>query len=130
MCDYSLELYRSRPAVHGEQYRLHRFRTGTLGFADPANCTTAVCMPTGARLQLQGLDESLQFSLGVGADEQVTMICLPFRGNTHRDGIRFANGRELLLQYINIGVTAMLTPRDLIEVLDLEMDLERDRVDA
>ena len=31
MCDYSLELYRSRPAVHEEQYTLQRFRSGTIG---------------------------------------------------------------------------------------------------
>jgi hypothetical protein len=130
MCDYSLELYRSRPAVQGEEYQLHRFRSGTLGFVDPVDCATAVCMPTGARLRLQGLDKSVQLAFGVGADEQVTMVCLPFRGNTHRDGVRFANGREVLLQNINVGVSAMLAPRDLVKILDLEAEVERDRVDA
>ena len=46
MCDYSLEIYRSRPAVQGEQYTLHRFRSGTIGFVAPADCTTAVCNNT------------------------------------------------------------------------------------
>lgn len=130
MCDYSLELYRSRPAVQGEQYRLQRFRSGTLGFVDPADCSTAVCMPAGARLRLHGLDQSLQIRLGVGADAEVVMIRLPHRGNTHCDGVRFANGRELLLQAINIGVSAMLMPRDLARLLDLEEETEADRVDA
>ena len=59
MCDYSLELYRSRPAVHEEQYTLQRFRSGTIGFISGTDCDTAVCMPTGARLRLQGLSEWL-----------------------------------------------------------------------
>lgn len=130
MCDYSLELYRSRPAVQGEQYPLRRFRSGTLGFADPADCMTAVCMPTGARLRLHGLDESLQRSLGVGHEAEVTMIRLPARGNTHCDGVRFANGREILLQDLNAGTCAMLVPRDLAKVLDLVAEPEHSRADA
>lgn len=130
MCDYSLELYRSRPAAHGEEYQLHRFRSGTLGFADPTDCATAVCMAEGVRLRLHGLAESLQVSLDVGPDAEVTMVRLPFRGNTHCDAVRFANGRELLLQHLNIGVSAMLAPRDLVEVLQLNTEETPDRVDA
>ena len=52
MCDYSLELYRSRQAVNEEHYTLHRFRSGTLGFVVESDCTTAICMPAGARLRL------------------------------------------------------------------------------
>jgi hypothetical protein len=129
MCDYSLELYRSRPAVHGEQYQLHRFRSGTLGFADPTDCAVAVCVPEGARLRLHGLAESLQILLDVGPDAEATMVRLPFRGNNHCDAVRFANGRELLLQHLNVGVSAMLAPRDLVKVLALAEE-ERDRVDA
>ena len=130
MCDYSLELYRSRTAVHGEQYQLHRFRSGTLGFADPIDCATAVCMPEGARLRLHGLADSLQVFLDVGPDAEVTMVRLPFRGNNHCDAVRFANGRELLLQHLNVGVSAMLAPRDLVKVLQLDAEEEHDRVDA
>ena len=32
MCDYSLELYRSRPATKNETVTLHRFPSGTMGF--------------------------------------------------------------------------------------------------
>ena len=130
MCDYSLELYRSRPAVQGEEYQLQRFRSGTLGFADPTDCATAVCMPAGARLRLHGLAQALQMSLNVGPDAEVTMVRLRFRGNTHCDAVRFANGRELLLQHLNVGVSAMLVPRDLVKVLALDAEKERDRVDA
>jgi hypothetical protein len=119
MCDYSLEIYRSRPAVQEEQYSLHRFRSGTVGFVHPADCHTAVCMPTGARLRLEGINETVQRAYCVGAFESVVMMRLPFRGNTHRDGVRFSDGREVLLQSLNVGVSAMLEPRDLDELLDL-----------
>ena len=57
MCDYSLEIYASRPAVQGEQYVLHRFRSGTAGFVSAVDCNTAVCMPAGAKLRLEAIDE-------------------------------------------------------------------------
>ena len=120
MCDYSLELYRSRQAVNEEHYTLHRFGSGTLGFIAATDCTTAVCMPAGARLRLDGLDKRLQRALRVGPTEVVVMIRLPFRNNTHRDGVRFANGREVVLQSLNAGLSAMLVPRDLTAIFDLK----------
>jgi len=130
MCDYSLEIYRSRPAVQGEQYMLHRFRSGTIGFVAPADCFTAVCMPAGARLRLEGINEAVQRALNVRPIEAVEMIRLPFRGHTHRDGVRFADGRELLLQSLNIGTAATLAPRDLAELFDLKAGVRPDLVEV
>jgi hypothetical protein len=120
MCDYSLELYRSRQAVNDEHYTLHRFGSGTLGFIADGDCTTAICMPAGVRLRLDGLDKRLQRSLRVGATEEVVMIRHPFRNHTHCDGVRFANGREMVLQDLNAGLSAMLVPRDLTAIFDLQ----------
>jgi hypothetical protein len=120
MCDYSLELYRSRQAVNEEHYTLHRFGSGTLGFIAESDCTTAICMPAGVRLLLDGLDKRLQRGLRVGATEEVVMIRLPFRNHTHRDGVRFANGREVMLQDLNTGLSAILVPRDLTAIFDLK----------
>ena len=120
MCDYSLELYQSRQAVNDEHYTLHRFGSGTLGFIAAGDCTTAICMPAGARLRLEGLDKRLQRSLRVGAIEEVVMTRHPFRNHTHRDGVRFANGRNVVLQDLNAGLSAMLVPRDLTEIFDLQ----------
>ncbi len=119
MCDYSLELYRSRPAVQEEQYTLHRFPSGTLGFVAGTDCETAVCMPTGARLGLQGISETAQRAFAVGPAEEVVMTRLEVTGHAHRDAVRFANGREVLLQSLNAGVSARLAPRDLEAVLGL-----------
>ena len=44
MCDFSLELYRSRPARVGERYETPRFPSGTVGFIAPGDVSTAVCM--------------------------------------------------------------------------------------
>lgn len=119
MCDYSLELYRSRPAVQEEQYTLHRFPSGTMGFVAKTDCETAVCMPAGARLSLEGISEAVQRTFAIGPSEEVVMTRLDVTGHAHRDAIRFANGREVLLQSLNAGVSARLAPRDLEEVLGL-----------
>ena len=120
MCDYSLELYRSRPATQGEQYTLHRFPSGTMGFVAGTDCETAVCMPAGARLSLQGINETVQRAFSLGPAEEVTMTRLEVTGHAHRDAVRFGNGREVLLQSLNAGVTCTLAPRDLTEVLGLK----------
>ena len=87
-------------------------------------------MPAGARLRLEGLDEAVQRALHVGPAEAVEMIRLPHRGHTHRDGIRFADGREVLLESLNVGATATLAPRDLIELFDLNADARLDLVEV
>ena len=119
MCDYSLELYRSRPAAQEERYTLHRFPSGTMGFVAGTDCETAVCMPAGARLRLEGISDTVQRTFAVGPAEEVVMTRLDVTGHAHRDAFRFANGREVLLQSLNAGVSARLAPRDLEEVLGL-----------
>jgi hypothetical protein len=108
MCDYSLELYRSRPAVQEEQYTLHRFPSGSMGFIAGRDCETAVCMPADAHLRLEGIGETVQRAFAVGPAEEVVMARLDGRGHVHRDAVRFSNGREVLLQSLNAGITAEL----------------------
>jgi hypothetical protein len=115
MCDYSLAHFPNRLAVEGEQLVVHRFATWTLGLA-PARCgwkqllfpsrLPAVCVPPGARLRLYDIPEDLQRRLGVGAVEEVTFIEQSLEAFTFRDGIRFANGREILLQQLTCGQRA------------------------
>jgi hypothetical protein len=101
--------------VEGEQLLVHRFTTETLGLA-PACCgwkqllfpsrVPAVCVPPGALLRLYDIPEDLQRRLGVGAVEVVTFIEQSLEAFTYRDGIRFANGREILLQQLMCGQRA------------------------
>jgi hypothetical protein len=106
MCDYSLELYRSVPAVAGESYKLVRFGTGSMGFVAGASCDTAACMPAGAHLRLEGIDPALQQTLGLEDTEQVVMTHL--EGGLHKDAVRFDNGREISLQSLNPGLIATM----------------------
>ncbi|MBI3197445.1 MAG: hypothetical protein HYZ40_08035 [Rhodospirillales bacterium] len=106
MCDYSLELYRSRPAVSEEQYTLQRFPSGTMGFTAGQSCETAVCIPADARLRLTGIGEAAQRAFAVGAIEEAVMTRLEGGPHAHRDAVKFSNGREVLLQSLNPGITA------------------------
>jgi len=104
MCDYSLESYRSQPAREGIRYQTHRFSSHSIGFVAPADVSTAVCMACGMRLRLEDIPEVVQRSVGVAADEVVTFARL--ETGTYRDGVRFANGREITLQQLGPGVKA------------------------
>lgn len=108
MCDYSLELYRSRPAVEGEQYTLRRFPSGTMGFTAERDCETAVCMPADAHLRLEGIGEAIRHACAVQPTEVVAMTRMDGTAFSHRDAVRFANGREVLLQSLNPGIVAVL----------------------
>ena len=132
MCDYSLELYRSRPAVQEEQYTLHRFPSGTMGFTVGHDCETAVCIPADAHLRLEGIGETVQRAFGIGPVEDVVMTRLEVTGHAHRDAVRLSNGKEVLLQSLNAGITAEIAafPSDLIDVPEVEVRRTPELVDA
>jgi len=104
MCDYSLEAYQSRPAAVGEKLTLGRFATGSMGFASGTVCDTAVCIPAESKLLLEGIGESAQKEHGVGAVEEVAMTRL--ETGLYKDAVRFSNGTVVLLQRLNIGLSA------------------------
>ena len=116
MCDYSLAHYPNRLAVEGEQLVVHRFSSGTVGLTSPRQempsspqnpkrlpFDCAVCVPPGAQLRLHDIPEHIQTSFGVGAVEQVTFVERSAEAYIHRDAVRFASGRQLLLQYLHSG---------------------------
>ena len=129
MCDYSLELYRSRPAVQEEQYTLRRFPSGTMGFTAGYDCDTAVCMPADAHLRLEGIGETVQRAFDVGPVEEVVMIRLEVLAHAHRDAMRFANGKEVLLQRLNAGITTEIVSA-ISDLTDVETRPSRELVDA
>jgi hypothetical protein len=106
MCDYSLEMYASRPARESEKYVTTRFPSGSIGLAVPGDCTTAVCVQYDTRLQLEGISNDLQARLGISSDEHVVFARLEH--GAYRDGVRFANGKEISLQLLGSGVGATL----------------------
>lgn len=112
MCEYSLASFPNRLAVEGERLRVHRFACDTIGMA-PArrspshwvfpSTVPAVCIPPGARLRLENITPRLQRRLEIQQTEEVTFVQQSAEAFTYRDAVRFANGRELLLQGLEPG---------------------------
>jgi len=82
----------------------------------------------GARLQLEGIAETVQRSFGIGPVEEVVMTRLDVTGHAHRDAVRFGNGKEVLLQSLNAGITAILMPE--IDLTKYRSAESRELVDA
>lgn len=149
MCDYSLMAVPNRLARQGEELTVHRFPTGSLGLASPVDLkrvaeppaparktfwcalkeffnppktesVAAVCIPPGARLQLQDVPVRLQHELNVGAVEDVTFTQLSAAVNSYRDAVRFSNGREIRLQELREGQRVRVLDLSFAEELDLE----------
>jgi hypothetical protein len=139
----------NRLARQGEELAVHRFPTGSLGLASPADlkraaeppmpaqktvwcalkeffnppkteAVAAVCIPPGARLQLQDVPVRLQHELNVGAVEDVTFTQLSAAVNSYRDAVRFSNGREIRLQELREGQRVRVLDLSVAEELDLE----------
>lgn len=151
MCDYSLLALPNRLAREFDHLVVHRFSTGTLGLvaeepqpSEPATPTArswwrravqwlkesnehppcVVCVPPGARLRLRDISTDLQQEVQVGPTEDVTFTQIGADQHAHRDAIRFANGRALLLQ--------KLTPGQRVDVLSLTLvdDLETEPISS
>jgi hypothetical protein len=86
------------------------------------NPMTAVCLPPGARLQLDGLPVSTQRNFAVTAHETVVFTQLGCEPYTYRDAVRFDNGKEVLLQH--------LAEKQLATVLSLSGSSDNDRAET
>ncbi len=84
----------------------------------------AVCIPPGARLRMRNIPQDLQRELGVGANEEVTFVELSASAYRYRDGVRFGNGREILLQYLDEGLAV-----DVLSLGASETPMEPERED-
>lgn len=149
MCDYSLMAVPNRLAQEGEELVAHRFPTGSLGLASPddlkraanppapvrktiwcvlkdffnppkSDPIPAVCIPPGAKLQLQDIPVRLQADVGVGPVESVTFTQITAAVNSYRDAVRFANGREVRLQELREGQRVRVLDLSMAEELDLD----------
>lgn len=103
MCDYSLEVYGSRPAREGERYVTSRFPSGTMGLASPGDPKTAVCLQCDTKLTVEDIPAVLQAKYGVGEKDEAVFTRLDT--GSYRDGIMFSNGRKCSFQEIPPGVT-------------------------
>src|SRR4051794_9248062 len=60
MCDYSLEMYQSRPARQGEEYVSNKFPSGSIGFVARGDQSVAICMACDTRLRLECISPLVQ----------------------------------------------------------------------
>jgi hypothetical protein len=104
MCDYSLEMYGSRPAREGEIYVTTRFPSGSIGFASAGDPRTAVCMQCDTKVMLTDIPPALQTALRVGAEVETTFA--QREAGLYRDGLRLADGRFVSLQDLQPGIHA------------------------
>jgi hypothetical protein len=133
MCDYSLMAVPNRLGREGEELVTHRFPTGSLGMASPADvraatdprpltqqtlwqrmraffdppaalAVCAVCLPPGARLLLSDIPVRMQQQWGVSGEEETVFTQISAAVNTYRDAVRFSNGREVRLQELREGM--------------------------
>ena len=68
MCDYSLEMYGSRPAREGELYVTTRFPSGSIGFAAPGDPRIPVCVQCDTRVVLTDIPFTMQATYGMFGD--------------------------------------------------------------
>lgn len=124
MCDYSLMAVPNRLAREGEELVVERFSTGSMGFASPSSpCRTwwqavknffnpgpqvAVCIPPGAHLALRDIPLEFQTEWRVSEQEEVVFTQLSAAVNHYRDAVRFASGKEVLLQRLRAGQHALV----------------------
>lgn len=111
MCDYSLEMYGSRPAREGERYVTTRFPSGTIGLAAPDKPGTAVCLACDTPLAIDSIPDELRRAHGLKDREEAVFIRLD--SGSYRDGVRFGNGAEVSLQRFLPGTGVMV--RQLLE---------------
>jgi hypothetical protein len=112
MCDYSLEMYRTRDAVVGETLETHRFTSGSVGCVAPEDTGCAVCLNHGTIMSLAGISDHVQNTWGVADTATVTFVRTPV--GPHHDAVRFDNGAVLTLQ--------QLGPKIRIRVLNPAVD--------
>jgi hypothetical protein len=102
MCDYSLEMYASRPAREGETYVITRFPSGSVGLASAGDPKTAVCVQCDTQLILSDIPREFQQLVAIRTSEKVTFT--RFDHGVYRDGVRFENGRTASLQQLPPGI--------------------------
>jgi len=151
MCDYSLMGVPNRLATEQEDLVAHRFPTGSMGLASPADLkrlaqpaarrprgiwtaiknffnppdlspVAAVCIPPGARLWLRDIPVRLQSDLGVASEEMVTFTQTDAAPNTYRDAVRFPNGLLVRLQELREGQRVRVVDLSLAEAAEPAME--------
>jgi len=139
----------NRLAQENEELVTHRFPTGSLGMASPADvweataprpparqtiwqkiraffdppaarAVCAVCLPPGARLMISDIPPRLQQQWGVCDREEVVFTQISAAVNTYRDAVRFPDGKEVRLQDFREGMRVRVVDLTYAEPVSLD----------
>ncbi len=102
MCDYSLEMYASRPARQGEVYTTSRFPSGSIGLVSAGDRSCAICVQYDTRLELTDIPASVRERYGLG--ERETVVFARIETGAYHDGVALKDGSIVSLQQIGPGV--------------------------
>lgn len=137
MCDYSLYTMQNRLAEDGEELVLHKFETGSLGFASASDLgeleeekrgkgdsfwsdlkewiwprrparVCAICVPPGAHLLLVDVPRNVQAHLRIRPSELVVFTEVSGRSYSYRGALVLPNGTRVLLQDLPEGIHALV----------------------
>jgi hypothetical protein len=107
MCDYSLESFKSRPAVVGDRLVVRGFVTGTTGFVDTSHPRDgAVCLLPGTEL---AFDEQVMLFGSYVPTKYKTAIFRKVnedKQRAHHDALELPNGDTVLLTNLSAGQRA------------------------
>jgi len=106
MCDYSLELIRSRPAKAGDKLASTSFpNTSTRGFAAADDRSVAVCLLPGTELSFEKeiRCEGVIFSWTPGHKVAKFQQVNKGKRHAHRDALEFPDGKIVLLTQLREG---------------------------
>jgi hypothetical protein len=136
-----------RIASDGQELVTHRFPGGVIALASPLDLkpqlnplagrrcsfwsglgdllglrTTPSVHPVrilpGTRLLVRDIPEALQDEMGVSWSEKVVFTEIATPAGTYRDGIRFLNGREILLQRLQEGQRVRVLDSSAVQYAD------------
>ena len=102
MCDYSLEMYASRPARQSESYTTTRFPSGSIGLASPGDKSCAICVQYDTRLELSDIPAPVRERYNLG--ERETVVFARIETGAYHDGVALKDGNIVSLQQIGPGV--------------------------
>ena len=103
MCDYSLEMYASRPARQGEAYQTTRFPSGSIGLVSPGDRACAICVQYDTRLELTDIPANVRARYGLSDREPVVFARI--ETGAYHDAVALKDGSVVSLQQIGPGVT-------------------------
>ena len=114
MCDFSLHHVKSRPAKVGDRLMTRNFNTGTRGFAEPEDSTTAVCILPGTELAFSEEVKCAPVPWGFSSwrTRTVNFKTAIFRQinkdqlHVHHDALEFPDGTCVLLTHFREGQEA------------------------